>query len=390
MKIIKLIEYQTKEIARQDGIIDLIQARKYDDKIKLNIIRKNGKDQIALTSQGWVGFLPLNSELAIKINPKVSIQNLFSMLNYTLNLKSFQFLDGIANCESLTDLCDHLAISLTDKIINRTKKGLYSTYLNQENQLTTIKGKINLKKLSQKPYQIKLNCHYQQQTNDIEENQILLWTLNCLMRSKMFNYQVNSLIRKAYHALQHSISLTPIKAEQCLNQKYNRLNQDYQNMHFICYFFLAHLTPSHHQGDDQTLPFLVNMAQLYEKFIAQWLKQNLPHNFKLKQQEEIKINDDLKFKIDLVIYEKETNQTCYILDTKYKTEFNHNDFHQIVSYATQKNCQNGVLIYPQTLTKSFNCWAGNINIRSLTFNLDHDLEIAGNNFLNDLFNSVET
>ncbi len=384
MKIIELTEYKTKIIPRQDEIIDLIQT-KYYKQIELNIIRKNGQDKMSLTSQGWVGFIPLNSNFAIKINPKVSIKNLFAMLNYALNLKSFHFLDGIANCESLTDFCDRFAISLTEKIINRTKKGLYTTYINRENELTTIKGKINLKKLIQKPYNIKLNCQYQDQTNDIEENQILLWTLNCLSRSKMFNQNIHSRIRKAYHALQYSITLKQFQPQECIKRKYNRLNQDYEIMHIICYFFLQHLSPSHHQGNDNTLPFLVNMAQLYEQFVAQWLKQNLPSEFKLKIHEGIKINEDLKFNIDLVIYNKKTDQACYVLDTKYKTEFKHPDFHQIVSYATQKHCKNAILIYPN-IEKSLNVTTGQINIRSLNFALDTDLETTGNNFLNDLFN----
>jgi 5-methylcytosine-specific restriction enzyme subunit McrC len=385
MKIIELTEYKTKLIPRHDEIIDLIQ-NKYNKQIELNIKRTKKGDQIALTSLGWVGFIPLNSNFAIKINPKVSIQNLFAMLNYVFDLKSFYFLDGIAQSESLTDFCDRLVVSLTEKIINRRKKGLYATYFNEETQLTTIKGKINLKKTIQKPYNIKLNCQYQNRTNDIEENQILLWTLNCLTRCKIFNNDRHSLIRKAYHGLQHSITLKPFKPQECINRQYNRLNQDYKIMHLICFFFLQHISPTHHQGEENTLPFLVNMAQLYEKFVAQWLKTHLPAYLKLKIHEEIRINEDLKFNIDLVIYDQETGKSCYILDTKYKTKFNPTDFHQIVSYTTQKNCKNAVLIYPQNLKNSFNIMSGDINIRTLTFSLDGDLEVAGKIFLENLIN----
>ncbi|MEB3178478.1 MAG: hypothetical protein VKL59_05470 [Nostocaceae cyanobacterium] len=134
------------------------------------------------------------------------------------------------------------------------------------------------------------------------------------------------------------------------------------------------------------LPFLVDMARLYELFVAEWLKINLPSNLFLKFQERVNIGKNLEFNPDLVLYNTATKNPRYILDTKYKTSAtpSSQDVAQVVAYTVAKNCPEVIILYPTALTHILDEMVGNIRVRSLTFSLDADLEKAGNTLLKHL------
>jgi 5-methylcytosine-specific restriction enzyme subunit McrC len=164
-------------------------------------------------------------------------------------------------------------------------------------------------------------------------------------------------------------------------------------MHALCRFFLEHSGPTHQVGDREMLPFLVNMANLYELFVAEWLKAHLPAPWRVKVQEKVHIgaHKELQFEIDLVIEDDQGN-TRYVLDTKYKTadKPDNTDINQIIAYATAKNCREAILIYPTPLSRPLDIHLDNIHIRTLAFSLDGDLEAAGEKFLATLFRNEPT
>jgi 5-methylcytosine-specific restriction enzyme subunit McrC len=118
------------------------------------------------------------------------------------------------------------------------------------------------------------------------------------------------------------------------------------------------------------------------------LKVNLPPQFKLKPQERITVDPGqaVRFDIDLVIYDLETGEARYVLDTKYKKSATpaREDISQVVTYAEVKNCHNAVLIYPSPLTEHLSVWVGDNHVRSLSFSIESDFDEAGQEFLKSL------
>ncbi|NES73558.1 MAG: restriction endonuclease, partial [Okeania sp. SIO2D1] len=277
----------------------------------------------------------------------------------------------------------------TQKILDRARKGFYRTYLSKTDNLTYIRGRIDMPQVVQKPWDVKLKCDYQEHTGDIPDNQILAWTLFVIGRSGFCSEQVALTVRKAFHFLQSLVNLQPFKSSDCVGRKYHRLNEDYQPLHALCRFFLDNIGASHQPGDRSMLPFLVDMARLYEKFVAEWLKFNLPSNLRIKEQEKVDIiESQIYCRIDLVIYEVKTGKVVYILDTKYKLDDKPStiDINQVVAYATYKNCYSAVLVYPQKLIHPINQFVlkSKVCLRTLIFSLDESLEKAGQKFLDEL------
>ena len=119
LKILEITEYQPHFFSREEisQEVGIILYEKYQSQVNVEFPSHKTRYQWKLIAQGYVGYIPLNSDLGLKINPKVPIKNLFGMLEYAYNLKSFKFLKGLMNCESIEDFYNHLAYVLAYKII---------------------------------------------------------------------------------------------------------------------------------------------------------------------------------------------------------------------------------------------------------------------------------
>ena len=388
---IELTEYKIKRLAKEDFTQELAEYlwRNHGNQIAIDSPSFMNEWQWCLTNQGWVGYIPVKSELTIVLKPKVPIKNVFGMLEYAYSLRSVDFYPGIVHSNSIQDFFNVLAKILAMQILNRVKKGLYKNYQVRNEKLSYICGKIEFHEHLRKPWDPSLNCHYQDCTPDIEDNQILLWALYIIIRSGLCNAETSKIIHQAYRNLQKIVDLQSFKAIQCKNRFYTRLNLDYHSMHNLCWFFLEHCGPQISTGKQVSIPFVVNMPNLYEMFVAEWLKMHLPEKYELITQERVNIgdNDMLYFIIDLVIYDKNTGETLYVLDTKYKKNegMAPADFSQVVTYALAKNCSEAILIYPWKSSEHYSDTIHNIRVRSLPFKIDGDLETAGNQFLKELF-----
>ena len=387
---IELTEYTPIKLEREEITPAIEEALwlNYRNQVKVESPSFQTGGKWKLTSQGWVGHIPLTPEFHLALLPKVQLKNLFGMLEYAYQLtrKSFDFLEGLIDGKSIEDFYSQLAYLLGRRILDRGRKGFYRAYIPKTGQLAYVRGRLNIRQAIQKPWDVKLNCHYEEYSGDIEENQILAWTLFIIGRSGLCSERVSPTVRQAYHALQGFVTLQPTSSKACVGRLYNRLNEDYRPLHALCRFFLESSGASHERGDRTMLPFLVDMARLYELFVAEWLRAHLPKHLVLKVQEQVNISKTVYFKTDLVLYDISTGTARYILDTKYKipTQPATNDIEQVVAYAVSKDCHEAILVYPENLTHPLDGWVGDIRVRSLTFSLEDDLERAGQAFLQDL------
>ncbi|MEM7343107.1 MAG: restriction endonuclease [Chloroflexota bacterium] len=346
-------------------------------------------DQWRLTAQGWVGQIPLTRQLTLVLQPKVPLDNLFRMLEYAYNLQSFRFLDGLVQTESLQDFYQRLASLLAKGVLERARKGLNQAYHQKAETLPYVRGRLQLAPTYQTSAKIELSCEYEENSSDIEDNQILAWTLFRIARGGVCQEPTLGRVRRAYRALQGRVTTKPHLSNACLYRFYDRLNQDYRPLHALCHFFLEQSGPSHTIGNRTMIPFIVDMARLYEKFVAAWLKAHLPPHLQLKVQEKVTISaqNKLHFDMDLVVYDAKTGQVRYVLDTKYKasTAPLTSDIQQMITYAYTKKCNEAILIYPIAPQQPFVETIEGIRVRALPFSLADNLEENGQAFLEALF-----
>lgn len=135
------------------------------------------------------------------------------------------------------------------------------------------------------------------------------------------------------------------------------------------------------------IPFLVNMNRLFELFVARWLEKNLNgERYSVQCQEEVQIDPflNINFRIDLSILDRESGSCALVMDTKYKVGYpSAGDIEQMAAYAEAKGCREAILVYPEYSNSRLNGRVGDIRVRSGTFLLSEDPDLAGRKFVKE-------
>jgi 5-methylcytosine-specific restriction enzyme subunit McrC len=343
--------------------------------------------QWVLTPQGWAGHIPVSTKTTLIIEPKVSVLNLFAMLQLVYKLPSFRFLDGLTQVETITGFIDLLAYELANRVLDRLRKGIYKEYHQKREPLGTLRGRIDPQWIASQPTHPKIQCDFTDQTADLPFNQILAYTLRQVALTGLCSNPTLRLVNRAWRQL--PVSLKPFTAFDCANWDYTRLNEDYRPMHSLCSLFLDRLSPTHHVPNTNSrmmVPFLVNMPLLYEKYVASWLQTHLPEGYTLREQERVLLDASQArhVNIDLVIFNTE-NRPVIVLDTKYKSgQPTNDDIYQVTFYAREIGCYTAGLIYPIPLEKPLTGRNQDVTYHSLTFTLDDEPDTAGAAFLDQI------
>ena len=389
-RIIELREYQPLELpadALSEKEASLLE-QEYPAKIQIDPPSFRNNHRWRLLSQGWVGFIPLTPNLAFHLQPKAPLRTLFGMWEYAYNLKSFRFLDGLTEVETLEEAYEQLANIFAKRVLNRARQGFYRSYVPRQEKLLYLRGRLDTHQVIRRPWDVRLPCQFEEHTADIEDNQILTYTLWRIAQSGICTERVLPLVRRAYRSLQGLTTFQPFSPASCINRRYHRLNQDYQPLHALSRFFLDHSGPTHQSGDRPISPFLVDMARLFEAFVAAWMEAHLPGDWLVQSQEALYFGKEhrQKFQIDLVLRRIGANAPTIVLDTKYKIpdEPATEDISQVVSYAEGLGSTEAVLVYPAPLKYPLDANIGKIHVRTVIFSLDDDLDKAGQAFLSSL------
>ena len=142
-----------------------------------------------------------------------------------------------------------------------------------------------------------------------------------------------------------------------------------------------HCGPGIKAGEHEFIPFVLNMPALFESFVAEWLRANIPGNMHLTPQYRASLDKSgsFSFRIDLVLHDVNSDRVLAVLDTKYKRHHDpeESDIQQIVAYAVRMNTKNAFLIYPSSTTKSVTLHVGDVCVRSLTFDVGIDPDEGG-------------
>jgi 5-methylcytosine-specific restriction enzyme subunit McrC len=335
-----------------------------------------------------VGWIPVSGELTIELKPRVRLASLFAMLEYAYRLKSFHVLPGIVDSDSIRELYENLASILAGRVIDRTRRGLYRSYVLERDALPYLRGRLDVEEALARPQRVRLPCIFEENTADLEDNQILAWVLHIILMTGICTERTLPRVRMAYHALRGSVTVRPFVPLECMGRRYNRLNADYLPLHALSRFFLESSGPTHEPGGKRMLPFLVDMARLFELFVAEWLHQHLPRTVLLRSQDIMRIGStgSVEFRIDLTLHDADTGTCLAVMDTKYKITDTptSDDVAQIVAYAVAKGTRTGMLIYPRRLSRPFRAEVGGISVQAVSFPIDGDVEAGGRGLVEEI------
>ncbi len=319
------------------------------------------------------------------------------MLSYAfteLNKKGYKHL-GSEEFENIYELFSEILIIALNKLI---KRGLEKSYINKDDQLSTIRGKINITE-SITPYiqHKQLICTFDDFSVNSYKNKIIKSTLHLLLKSDITAKRAKKIKKLLVYF--DAVDLIDLKSINW-NIHYNRNNKVYLLIMNICNLVVSGMIHNPNENNYKLVELDEEyMHRLYEKFILNYYKREhkqlkaeasfidwmVDDNYLLpRMKSDITLsNEDKILIIDAKYYEK-TMREYY--NTK---RINSANLYQIFTYVKnkQKKVENddlivsGMLLYAKTdeeITPDYTYnMSGNL-IATKTLDLNVDFEVIKN------------
>ncbi len=303
----------------------------------------------------WVGHFKLPSGATVVIRPKIPTANVLRMLAYAFLRWDQPFLrQEEVEYESDSFLFEPLVDLFNDLVEARASRGLAQDYVRHEQNLALMRGRLLFREHIQQNigYPNRAYCRFFENTVDIPDNQILRNTLKVLLANGSWR-------RKTEHdllaSLHHFDSVTDIDARslQLEGRHYHSLNDDYAPIHSLCRLFLKMSSISETAGSIPFKGFLLDMNNLFEKFVEQaCLRVGRRVGVDVQpQRSESLSHGDFVPNIQPDITVRSLGSVVAIIDAKYKRDSygpQNSDLYQVISYGTALRCDQTYLFYPET------------------------------------------
>jgi len=259
-------------------------------------------------------------------------------------------------------LLDVFILSFVEKLQNLLRQGMIHSYIRQENNLTVIRGKIDIAQ------QIKHNicnqhrtfCKYDEFISDNLPNRIIKVTLTYLLRFARSNL-VQQLLEQLCGIFADVSHVFPSETDWELLH-FDRTNEDWEEILKQCRWFLNGMNPDVISGREQSICLLFAMNILFEEYIAIELKKAVGDKYDVlaqKPQKKLLNNIDgrklFTMKPDIYVKDKLNGKPAAILDTKWKLlsgdekkmGVSQADLYQMYTYAGSYDVPKVMLLYPK-------------------------------------------
>lgn len=319
------------------------------------------RNGLKITSLSWVGVIELES-IRIIIKPKFnnSFKSLIDMICFVEQIPFYEWKDtrAIKGKNNFEELLIRLFITELNKLLNT---GIVKDYVDEEDNLRQMKGRPDFVKNMQvnlsRPTRI--FCRYDELVTNIDENKVLRSALEVASR---FNLQKSTLQKLNRFRSEFEALCETYTKEELPVFKYHRLNLHYELAHRISYYILkkTFVKNIYSFKQDSFFSILIDMNELFEKFVYTVLKKYLPKHLQVKSS--VRIYDAItvyskNYRViipDIVIIDKQNN-SALVIDAKYKhygiKKVETGDIYQLAFYAQyfhiDKDTQCGsIIVYP--------------------------------------------
>jgi 5-methylcytosine-specific restriction enzyme subunit McrC len=322
----------------------------FDKQIILQPTGQSG--QYILKPRGYAGMIRLESCVLV-IRPKVPVANLFWMLSHAHELADFQGLD--AELVQAEDIFEFIVRIFAQKVFALAREGLTRGYVEQEENLTTVRGRIDMMQHLRKNCAIKsrISCRYVEHTEDIPENRILKLCCFLLLREPLQDQRTIMTLRSALGRFDN-VKLASVSDSDIDSLFFSRLTERYAGCIALARILLARMSLEAGMGPVPVGSFLIDMDKLFERFVASILRGIVGRtNGQLEVQRGVHITVKGEFLKpiwgipDLLI--RQEGELPVVLDTKYKDPGNEGwkieDIYQMATHCQAAGSQHGILIY---------------------------------------------
>ena len=208
----------------------------------------------------------------------IFIKNIYYMLSYAFSaLRQGEYADVAT--EEFENIHNLFAAILAKGIGRQLKQGLYREYLDKEENLTMVRGKIDLSGSMKNIIAKKrvLACKYDELSENNLLNQILKTTVMLLLRHKNVEPEYKDELKKEMLFFSSIDIIDPTEIIWS-SIRFQRGNNTYRMLVSLCQLILEGMLITTDSGERRLASFIdeQRMSRLYEKFILEYYTQECP------------------------------------------------------------------------------------------------------------------
>jgi 5-methylcytosine-specific restriction enzyme subunit McrC len=345
-RVIELKEWETREVRLDDADVAVLIAHPQRPAV---VEPSPSRGFWRLRAQAKVGAVRFEG-FDLIIRPKAGLQNVF----YLMGIERPR--DWWSNDE--VDLLVHhdlfagIARLLAHTIERAIGRGVQHGYIERRERLVALRGRVDLREQLRRPcIPVPTSCRYDDYTADTKLNQLIRAALSRILRLP----GVPGAVRRTLH-LQLSLleEVSPVEPDLQWADKWqpSRLDRHYLPAVRLSALVLRRLVLSEAAGSTRAYSFLVDMNQLYERFIEEGLRKRLQaidSSIRVLGQEQRYLDVERRLMIRPDVVVRRGSSTAFVLDAKYILAGDgtmHVDHHaQLLSYAIRHDVKDVALVY---------------------------------------------
>ena len=299
-----------------------------------------------ITAEHAVGTVR-RGDLLVRVSPKVGVVQVLTLLARAQGVKGLKVDADLVGVAPTADLSVVLAVLFAQEAATAMAAGPLRGYRSEEQTLPVLRGRVRLREQHLRRFgsPVPLEVTVDEWTLDTDDNRRLQAATVALLGLP----DVPGDVLKALLRLNRTLGevTLPVAGAPLASWVATRLNVRLHRLLHLADVVLAHASVEHERGETQTHGFVVNMAWLFEKLVAQLLEE---HTHSLVSQETLPLDtlDRLSIRPDLVFHDH--SGAIAVADTKYKLldeagNFPNSDAYQLITYCTRLGLTTGHLIY---------------------------------------------
>ena len=328
---------------------------------------------------------------------RIFIKNIYYMLSYAFQALNQGEFENIAK-ESFDNIHDLFAAILVKGIGRQLKQGLYKEYIEVSDDLSVLRGKININNTIQHKISKRqlLSCEYDELSENNLLNQILKTTSVLLLKQKDVSSERKGLLKKELLFFSN-VDEIDLRLIRWSSVRFQKNNISYITLIGICRLIIEGMLLTTEEGQYKLASFIddQHMERLYEKFILEYYRKECPQINANASQINWALDDGNNAYLPIMQSDITLSKgsDVLIIDAKYYTHtmqqqydsysYHSNNLYQIFTYVKNKDAEfkdkphrvSGMLLYAKTdedvqPNSSYPMSGNDISIQTLDLNTD--------------------
>ena len=242
---------------------------------RVTIRRELADERFRINPGPYVGVVRLPSGTILRSVPRIKTANIFRMLAVAYGLPSLR-LSPRVELGDLREMLEFVAEYYADRLEERIEQGLYRAYVEVEDNLPVVRGRIQIVDDIRRNYVLRHNiyCRFSELTWDVLDNQVLRRVAHDLS-GWPFPTSLQTRLQQLDRRMDE-VSLVSIAPSDLDRLTYTRLNAGYEPLHRLCRLLLDGMSLSEEEGRTEFDSFLLDMNVLFERFVGRMFELELP------------------------------------------------------------------------------------------------------------------